>query len=145
MKEGSGPASFRETLAKPRILLVVENDNYLLGQLTRLCHQESDSVALVRSAEEALRSLENSERDVLFYRSKRFDQEIFRRWRESQPSLSIILLLDESEVGVAVELMKIGAYDYLTLPLQANGFKRLIADAADERRSKARFFKGQGC
>lgn len=59
---------------------------------------------------------------------------LFKRVRERYPDTAVIFATAMSDLEVAVEYLKQGAYDYLTKPITLKGLRQAIDDALRKRR-----------
>ncbi|UCD57517.1 MAG: sigma-54-dependent Fis family transcriptional regulator, partial [Candidatus Hydrogenedentota bacterium] len=59
--------------------------------------------------------------------------ELFRKIRDYQPLTEIIFLTGQATVDVAIEAMKLGAYDFLTKPCQLSELQVVVQKACEKR------------
>jgi DNA-binding NtrC family response regulator len=118
------------------ILLVDDKPNNLevLGELLR---QEGYAVRVARSGQEALLSANASLPDVVVtdLRMPKMDGlEFFKAVHAIDAELPIIFITAFGTAESAVAAMKLGAYDYLTKPLDHEKLKLVLRRALDQRR-----------
>ncbi|MBU1983301.1 MAG: sigma-54 dependent transcriptional regulator [bacterium] len=118
------------------ILLVDDKPNNLevLGELLR---QEGYTVRVARSGQEALASATALIPDVIVtdLRMPKMDGlEFFKAVHPLDAELPIIFITAFGTVESAVAAMKLGAYDYLTKPLDHEKLKLVLRRALDQRR-----------
>jgi two-component system NtrC family response regulator len=118
------------------ILLVDDKPNNLevLGELLR---QEGYEVRVARSGQEALASASASLPDVVvtdFKMPKMDGLELFGSLHALDADLPTIIITAFGTVESAVAAIKLGAYDYLTKPLDHEKLKLVLRRAMDQRR-----------
>jgi two-component system response regulator HydG len=105
-------------------VFVVDDEPETLRLVVRALTREGYDVKSFENAEKTLRALELERGaatvDLLIsdmHMPGLTGLELLARVREAWPELVVILLTGETELGVAVEAMRRGAYDYLTKPV----------------------------
>jgi DNA-binding NtrC family response regulator len=104
---------------KPRAsILLVDDDEAFRGVLaTEL--RRSYSVTTAASAEEALRSLERAQPDVILLDLRLPDQsglEVLPLARELSPASEVIVLTGHGSIDTAIESIRAGAFDFVSKP-----------------------------
>jgi DNA-binding NtrC family response regulator len=106
----------------PRILVV--DDDLLIGNmLERLYTQSGYSVVCIDSAEGALRRLERGDIDLVVtdvHLGGLSGVDLVGRIRSSWPDVPFIVITGYADVDTAVEVLKLGANDYLVKPFSAS-------------------------
>jgi DNA-binding NtrC family response regulator len=59
--------------------------------------------------------------------------EVLRRIKEGHPDVDVIMITGLSEIGTAVQAMKLGAFDYLPKPFDPDELKLVIHRALERR------------
>ena len=59
--------------------------------------------------------------------------EVLRRVRKEQPDLAVVMMSGKGTVRTAVESLKLGAYDFMEKPLDANRLKTTVRNALERR------------
>ncbi|MEI8191192.1 MAG: sigma-54 dependent transcriptional regulator, partial [candidate division NC10 bacterium] len=118
------------------ILLVDDKPNNLevLGELLR---QEGYEVRVARSGQEALTSAAASLPDVIvtdLKMPKMDGLELYQALHTLDADIPIIFITAFGTVESAVAAIKLGAYDYLTKPLDHEKLKLVLRRAMDQRR-----------
>ncbi len=103
----------------PRIFLV-DDDRIILGSLSELLRMESYHVESATNTESALRALSRDPFDIVLTdvnmpHSDGF--ELLRIARQRYPEVVVIIITGYGTIESAVEAIKMGAYDYLTKPI----------------------------
>ena len=94
------------------------------------------SVTLSATGEDALEKMKAEPFDVgiLDIRMPGMDGiDLFKKSREYQPLTEIIFLTGQATVDVAIEAMKLGAYDFLTKPCQLSELQAVIQKAYEQK------------
>jgi len=120
-------------------ILVVDDEKNIRAILTRLLEEEGYNVLTAPSAEEAIVLAESSCPDLVL-----MDQRMpglngiegLVRIKARNPDITVIILTAHAEIGLAVEAIKKGAYDYLTKPFD-NEELLIVIRRALERSSLA--------
>ncbi len=104
----------------PSKILVIDDDNDMCLLLNRFLTRQGFEVATVNTGAAALDWLKKSE-PLLVLCDFRLDDmtgaEMLTKIRERYPAVPVIIITGYSDVKDAVEVMKMGAYDYVTKPL----------------------------
>jgi two-component system response regulator HydG len=103
-------------------ILVVDDDPVICQQLERLFTHEGYSVSIATLAEHALQLLEKEDIDLVVtdIRLPGIDGvELTRRVLERWSDVPVIVMTGYADIGNAVEVLKIGAGDYIVKPFSA--------------------------
>ena len=104
----------------PNKILVIDDDNDMCLLLNRFLTRQGFEVATVNTGAAALEWVKKSE-PLLVLCDFRLDDmtgaELLLKIKEKHQSVPVIIITGYSDVKDAVEVMKIGAYDYVTKPL----------------------------
>lgn len=122
----------------PRIL-VVDDEPLICQQLERLYKHSGYAVVVVSTAEEALERLGSRDIDLLVtdIRLKGMSGvELTKRIQEICPDTPVIVITGFADIGTAVEVLKLGASDYIVKPFSAAE----IIEATKVVLQKAEFF-----
>ncbi len=107
--------------------------------LKRFLTKNGYEVALAHNGKKALEELENNQPDLVLcdFRLEDFDgKELLIKIKEKYPQTPVIIVTGYSDIKVAVDVMKLGAYDYVTKPLFPDEILLSIKKAL-EKKSKA--------
>lgn len=117
------------------ILIVDDEVEFLETLVKRLRHREV-SVRSAHSGEEALELLEESAADVVVLDVKMSGMggiEALREIKRRYPLTEVIMLTGHASVEVAIQGMKLGAFDYLMKPVELKELLYKIQDARDRK------------
>jgi two-component system response regulator AtoC len=118
-------------------ILVVDDEQVLAGAMGDYLGRHGYMVNVKSSGEAALKTIDQEPPDivVLDYRLLRMDGlEVLRRIKESRPEVEVIMLIAHGSVESAVEAMKVGAFDYLSKPLDLEELRLVVAKALHSMR-----------
>ncbi|WP_018613771.1 sigma-54-dependent transcriptional regulator [Segetibacter koreensis] len=101
-------------------ILVIDDDVDMCLLLKRFLTKNGYEVTLAHNGKKALEELEQSEPDLVLcdFRLEDIDgKELLIKIKEKYPRTPVIIVTGYSDIKVAVDVMKLGAYDYVTKPL----------------------------
>jgi DNA-binding NtrC family response regulator len=119
----------------PARVLIIEDDEVVSGSLKRLLEQDYE-VEAVSSAEGGITRAQQIDFDVVvtdLQMPGASGMEVIRMLHPVRPHLPIILMTGHHTTDVAIEAIKVGAYDYLLKPIEPREFVGLIEKAAASR------------
>ncbi len=123
-------------MSQPKILVV--DDDESLRRVTEVqLEEEGYDVATAASGEEALQLLERAPHDLVISDLKMPGMsgvDLLREIRQRYPEVVVILLTAFGTVETAVEAMKLGAYDYVTKPVNPDALRLIVGRALDHVR-----------
>ena len=115
-------------------ILIVDDDAAHLHMLRTILKSQGHAVDSATDGEDAIRMVKDTPCDLILMDVRMANIggiEALRQIKEFNPAIPIIIMTAYSSVDTAVEAMKLGAYDYLTKPLNFEELK-LIIDRAME-------------
>src|SRR5882724_3221250 len=121
-----------------RRILVVDDEAGVREFVAEALEADGFVTVPVASGEAALQELSKHAYALLFTDLKMPGMgglEVLARAKELQPELEVIVLTAQGSVDVAVEAMRLGAFDFIQKPVSGPQELRLLAERALERRS----------
>ncbi|GAX59156.1 response regulator [Candidatus Scalindua japonica] len=110
-------------------ILVVEDDEYVLGSIKSVLDGEGYKVKTASNGLDAL-NLYRKAPYALVVSDLKMPQmdgfELLKQLKNEYPDVSLIMMTAYGSVRTAVEAMKIGAYDYLTKPVSAEELRLVV-------------------
>jgi two-component system, NtrC family, response regulator HydG len=120
----------RTTTAHPR-LLVVDDDEAVLGIVERLAARAGFDVETRANGADALRALVHRPADLAMIDLRMPDVnglDLLRQIRDAVPACEVILMTGYAAVDSAVEAIKLGAREYLTKPFDIARLHRVLEE-----------------
>ncbi|TKC05006.1 sigma-54-dependent transcriptional regulator [Pedobacter frigoris] len=117
-----------------RKILIVDDEVNIGLLLSRFLTRNSFSVSTATSGVAAMEYLAKETYDLVLcdYRLEDTDgKEMLIKIKESYPSTGVIIITGYSDIKLAVELIKLGAYDYITKPLYPDEILNTINKAIE--------------
>jgi DNA-binding NtrC family response regulator len=119
-----------------RKVLIVDDDPYLTTQLRKLLESDDLNVDTVSSGPEALASLADVDYSVLITDLRMpgmGGMELIREVSQRRVLVTTIVTTAFGSIDRVVEAMKLGAFDFLTKPIDPTNLKMVIARALKKR------------
>lgn len=101
-------------------ILVIDDDKDICLLLERFLKRQEYEVAIASSGKEGLELLEKDVPDLILTDFKLGDitgAVLLKKVKEKHPNLPVIIITGYSDIKVAINVMKNGAFDYVTKPL----------------------------
>jgi len=125
------------------VLLLVEDSSFLLN-LTGSLKRFKALVFAAGSKHEALEVCSNHEVDLALLDIRQQGNEamqVLARLKKNRPETEVILLSDPENIAFAIEGMRQGASDEITVPFDIDSFKKTIKSALRRRKSNLEAFR----
>lgn len=116
-------------------ILVVDDDNDMCLLLNRFLSRNGYNVASANSGQEAINWMKKNVPSLVLCDFRLDDMtgtELLGKIKEQHPEAAVIIITGYSDVKDAVEVMKLGAYDYVTKPLFPDEILLTIKKALSE-------------
>jgi DNA-binding NtrC family response regulator len=120
-----------------RQVLVIDDKRNILHVISAVLKREGYGVTIATTGEEAISKLKKNEIDVVItdYLLPGMDGlKVLELVKEKDPSIPVILITAYGSIEMAVEAMKLGAYNYLTKPVNYDEMLVLIKEATEKKR-----------
>ena len=121
---------------KPTVnILVVDDEVNIRGALVTMLEKKGHQVRGVATAEEGLAQLEAASAELVITDLRMpgiGGMEFLRRLKNTWPDTEVVVMTAYGSIDTAVEAMRLGAYDYLTKPIDRDRFP-IVVDKALER------------
>jgi DNA-binding NtrC family response regulator len=132
-------------LDSPRIL-VVDDELNICRSCTKVLTKLEYEVEYALNGYDALKMMEAEPFDIIITDLKMSSLgglEVLRRVKEAYPATQVIVMTGYASVSSAVEVMKMGALDYLPKPFTPDELRAIVSQAAMERENRLRNLKLQ--
>jgi two-component system cell cycle response regulator len=130
-------ASHYEWPDRQQRILVVDDDEAVCGFLKRVLEGAGHHVEVSNGGPDAIHRLEKASFDLVITDLKMPGVDgmgVLRKARELDPHREVIVITGYVSVTSAVEVMKLGAYDYISKPFNLERIKFLVDRALEKRR-----------
>ncbi|NLJ45737.1 MAG: sigma-54-dependent Fis family transcriptional regulator [Treponema sp.] len=117
-------------------VLVADDERNIREGLAEALRLEGYEVALAADGEEALRAVENGRVDLVvtdLCMPKVSGNEVLKRVAGSYPGIPVIILTGHGTIEDAVDSMRIGAFDFITKPVNLDHLSLLVRRALESR------------
>jgi two-component system, NtrC family, response regulator HydG len=126
-------------MAKKYSVLIVDDDTYICNILKKYLEQNGFFTETAFSGNSAKTVIEKNDFDLVLcdYRLPDYDGlAILRHIKSKKASTPVIIMTAYAEIKKAVELIKSGAYDYITKPMQPEEVLTIIRRALESKNDK---------
>jgi two-component system, NtrC family, response regulator HydG len=126
-------------MAKKYSVLIVDDDTYICNILKKYLEQNGFYTETAFSGNSAKTVIEKNDFDLVLcdYRLPDYDGlAILRHIKSKKASTPVIIMTAYAEIKKAVELIKSGAYDYITKPMQPEEVLTIIKRALENKNDK---------
>ena len=116
-------------------ILVVDDEVNIRGALVTMLEKKGHQVRGVATAEEGLEHMETTPAELVITDLRMpgiGGMEFLRRLKDTWPDTEVVVMTAYGSIDTAVEAMRLGAYDYLTKPIDRDRFP-IVVDKALER------------
>ncbi len=120
-----------------RAILIIEDELVLAKNIKAYLERHGYEAVTVDSGETGIARLDTFLPDVVlldFHLPKMNGLEVLERLRSKLPSIKVIMLTGHATVEVAVQSMKLGAFDYLAKPIVLGELKLLLDRVVGQER-----------
>jgi two-component system response regulator HydG len=110
-------------------ILVIDDDTYICNLLVNYLEQNGYQAEYSLSGKKGIKLIEKNEFDLVLSDFRLPDSdgmEVLQRIKELKPYLPVIIMTAYADVRMAVKLIKSGAFDYVTKPIQPEEILSLI-------------------
>jgi DNA-binding NtrC family response regulator len=117
-------------------ILIVDDEKVVRDSLTRWFLEDGYQVGAAENATDALRQMQAQRWDIILLDIKMpgmDGMELQGRIREIDPQATIIFITAHASVDTAVQALKLGAFDYVTKPVDPDYLSHLISNAVKQR------------
>jgi two-component system response regulator HydG len=130
-------------------IVVVDDEADICFLLKRFLSKNEFIVETAQTGKEGLALIESFEPDLVMTDFRLGDitgTELLNAIKAKRPHVPVLIITGYSDIKVAVNVMKLGAYDYITKPLFPDEIlvtvKKALADAESDKSGEAEFVSG---
>jgi DNA-binding NtrC family response regulator len=121
--------------AVPRIL-IIDDELAICKNCVKILSNQPCECAYALSGYEALKMMKDREFDVVVTDLKMSmlgGMEVLLRVKEKYPDTVVVVMTGYASISSAVEVMKMGAFDYLPKPFTPQEFRAIVVQAIDQK------------
>jgi len=118
-------------------ILVVDDEFSVRDSLFKWFREDGYNVDTAENATEALKKIQESKWDLILLDIKMpgmDGMELQKRIKEIDPNIIIIMITAFASVDTAVQALKVGAYDYVTKPIDPDYLTHIVNNALREKK-----------
>lgn len=118
-------------------ILVVDDEFSVRDSLFKWFREDGYNVDTAENATEALKKIQESKWDLILLDIKMpgmDGMELQKRIKEIDPGIIIIMITAFASVDTAVQALKVGAYDYVTKPIDPDYLSHIVNNALREKK-----------
>ena len=134
--QGESAAAQAADARNPARILIVDDEDIVIRSTVRVLESDAYVLRTAPSAAKALQEIGEAPFDlaILDVMMPGMDGvELLRRIKEAHPDTEVIMFTGLSQVGTAVNCMKLGAFDYIAKPFDPDELKLAVARALEHR------------
>ncbi|MFZ5518591.1 MAG: PP2C family protein-serine/threonine phosphatase [Candidatus Zhuqueibacterota bacterium] len=127
-------------------LLIIDDDKSIVYFLSEALKRESYRLSLAHGGKEALRFLKEQQFDLVVTDLQMPEVnglDVLTAVKESSPSTEVLILTAYGSIKSAVRAMKMGAYEYLSKPVDVEELRLKVAQALEHRTMKLKIEQQQ--
>ncbi|MFL5753673.1 MAG: sigma-54-dependent transcriptional regulator [Bacteroidia bacterium] len=120
-------------------ILIIDDDINICQLLDRFFKRKEHDSSFFTSGKKALEYLKENSADIVFcdFRLPDADgKELLQSIKERSPDTQVIIITGYSDIKTAVDVIKMGAFDYVTKPLLPEEILLLVENALSQKQSK---------
>ncbi|MBI5640457.1 MAG: sigma-54-dependent Fis family transcriptional regulator [Nitrospirae bacterium] len=120
-------------------ILIVDDELVAVRNLEHVMKKEGYDITATQSGQNALKMIEEQNFDVVItdLKMEKVDgTQILKRSRELSPDTEVIMITGYASLQSAIQVMKKGAYDYITKPFKLDEVRRVVREAVEKVRLK---------
>jgi len=120
-------------------ILIVDDELVVRDSLGKWFTSEGYTARPVGSGREALEAIQQTEYDIALIDIKMpgmDGMELQARLREADADLTVIIMTGYASVETAVQALKMGAYDYITKPVDPDELSHMVSNALEHKRAR---------
>lgn len=121
---------------QPVTALIVDDDALLLHFLTKRLSSWGYAAVTALNGQAGAQAIESAAPDVVIadlYMPEGDGFALLREVRESRPNLPIIIMSGQGKLQDAIQALRLGAWDYITKPIEEMGFLRMAIERVLEK------------
>lgn len=113
----------------PANILIVDDDREIISSIKRMLKKEEYTIFSAIDGESGLEIIEGNDIDIALvdYQMPGMNGiELLKQLKEVSPEIEVIIITGYGTIQSAIEAMKLGAYDYITKPIDITELRRTL-------------------
>ncbi|MBI5631855.1 MAG: sigma-54-dependent Fis family transcriptional regulator, partial [Nitrospirae bacterium] len=127
--------SGRYSVSNRNRILIVDDEQIALRNLEHIMKKEGYEITSTQSGQNALKLLEEQQFDLVLtdLKMEKVDgNQILKRCKELSPDTEVIMITGYASLQSAIQVMKKGAYDYVTKPFKLDEVRKVVKEALEK-------------
>ena len=127
--------SGRYSVSNRNRILIVDDEQIALRNLEHIMKKEGYEVTATQSGQNALKLLEEQQFDLVLtdLKMEKVDgNQILKRCKELSADTEVIMITGYASLQSAIQVMKKGAYDYITKPFKLDEVRKVVKEAMEK-------------
>ncbi len=123
-------------MAKTQTILIVEDDTRLLKVLALIFKKAGYNILTSENGEEAIKAAKENNPDAVLLDLMLPDisgVEVLRKIKQVDINIPVIICSGSSDINLATDSMKYGAYDYIVKPFDTEKMIKMVKDSVTKR------------
>ncbi len=120
-------------------ILIADDDNSILLLLSKVLGSSEHELTLANDGKEAVKHIEQKRFDLIISDMQMPEVngiDVLQAGKKKNPETEVLILTGHASVKTAVSAMKLGAYEYLTKPVDVEELRLKVAQALNHRQLK---------
>lgn len=121
-------------------ILVIDDDEVVRDSCFHILERGARTIKTAEDGMKGLEILAREHFDAVILDLKMpgmSGMEVLKRISKKYPDVAVIVMTGYATIDLAVEAMKLGAYDFVTKPFSSESLRRIVKAAIDQRRLKS--------
>ena len=123
-------------------ILIIDDDVDMCSLLSRYLQRKGFEVDSAHNGAKGIAKVKESNFDVVLCDFRLGDKEgsqVLREIKAINPATVVIIMTGYSDIKIAVDVIKAGAFDYITKPLIPDEVLNVISKATEQQNNKEKF------
>lgn len=120
-------------------ILIADDDNSILLLLSKVLGTNDHELTLANDGKEAIKHIKETHFDLIISDLQMPEVngiDVLQAAKKKNPEIEVLILTGHASVKTAVNAMKLGAYEYLTKPVDVEELRLKVAQALNHRQLK---------
>jgi len=117
-------------------ILIIDDDSYTVNKLNSLLEKNGYAVQSSHKGKNGIKLFNSESYDLVLCDFRLPDSDgnaILKLIKSSKPDIPVIIITDLADIRLAVRMIKAGAYDFITKPVNVDILELAVSKAVDKR------------